>query len=461
MKKFISIAISLLLVLTAAFALVACDNKNYVANNTEHYDDITKTLKLNKEYEGKDFWTDGIARVSVDAMIDGDTTRFRFVNGGYGTITVRYHSVDTPESTGSVEKWGLAASTFTKKQLGDADVIVVEATTNPPTTDTYGNRYLGYVWYGKTGEDLKCLNLELVENGYSENNSQDDPAKYPYYSKFAEATAWAQKIKLRLFSKLEDPLFSDEIRKIDIKEINERVTTIMSDPAFENHEPDDLFNVESGNGARVEFVAYLESMIEGGTGSNVTHTFVAAQYDEETGEIHRINIYGNYSSKASFNMKVGDMYKIVGYIQRYPNRADSTTYQISDIDYSSISDSEGTTFVRQPRYYTEFNSNIADNYLANYSKNFYEDLEVTEVVSFEAGLLTFKGKARQVFGAKQFDSKYTEFTFTIKASSINDLSVGDKLRFGGLTVETVGNSTLPAVIRIVDSRYTVSNIKVS
>ena len=133
MKKIISV-LAVVLVLAASIVLGACQPK--IADNTEYYDKITKTLKLTKSYEGKSFITDGIGPATLDAHTDGDTSRFRLAEGG--TINMRYYQIDTPESTTGVEKWGKAASLFVKDKLTTATEIVLEATTVPASTETYG-----------------------------------------------------------------------------------------------------------------------------------------------------------------------------------------------------------------------------------------------------------------------------------------------------------------------------------
>ena len=131
MKKIFSIIIVLSLCALACLSLAAC---NKIADNTKFYDSITKTLKLTKSYEGKSFLNDGIGKATVDAYTDGDTTRFKLEQGT--VVIVRYYQIDTPESTGSVDKWGRAASNFTKNALSNATEIVLEATASVAQKDS-------------------------------------------------------------------------------------------------------------------------------------------------------------------------------------------------------------------------------------------------------------------------------------------------------------------------------------
>ena len=265
MKKIFSLILILSLL---CCCLVAC--KEPISDNTEHYDKITKKLKLSREYEGKSFVDDGIGKATVDAFTDGDTTRFSLEDGT--VVIIRYYQIDTPESTGAVEPWGLAASNFVRQQLTDADIIL-EATGDTPETDSYGVRYLGYVWYKSSSEkDYKCLNLEMVENGFSENKGIYTSA-YPYYQYFNEAEVFAKKVKTRIHSDLDDPLYSKDPIDITIKEF------------WQNTEA--YYNRDSKAGSKVRFTAYLSSVKKADSG---THTFIAQQYDAQDKEVYEINV---------------------------------------------------------------------------------------------------------------------------------------------------------------------------
>jgi len=124
---------------------------------------ITDSLTLDpSEYEGKTFDEDGIQEVSLRGCTDGDTASFT------GVGAVRYLNIDTPESTGVVEEWGIAASDHMCEMLSEADTIVVESEPNPQVGkyDSTGTRTLGYVW-----ADGRLTNLEMIERGYSKVSS--------------------------------------------------------------------------------------------------------------------------------------------------------------------------------------------------------------------------------------------------------------------------------------------------
>ena len=391
MKNVLKVLIAILLI----FTLGACSEVGYIADNTEHYDTITNTLKLTKSYEGKSFLTDGIGKATVISYTDGDTTRFRLEQGD--DIVIRYHSVDTRESTGDVEKWGKAASNFTKEQLKKAVEVVLEAPGDRAEHDSYGVRYLGYVWYREsTSADFKCLNLELVENGYSENTGVNT-SKYPYYEYFDKAQKFAESIKLRLYSDLDDPLFTTDPIPITIKEFKDN--------------PQEYFNEDADSGSKVIFTAYLESVH---TSSSGTYTYIASEIGEDN-QKYSINVYAGYASSAASTMPLGHLYVIVGRIAKY-----SGAYQISGINYNPIYEVE--THIVQRDYFVTFNSKVA--YDSRYSSSLYSNITVTEV-AVEENTIKFKGTTQQVTssGLKE-EVKTFSFSVTKPENYSGEIQVG-------------------------------------
>jgi endonuclease YncB( thermonuclease family) len=404
--KLIKKLLALVLVLPLALGLMACNNNTtaYVADNTEHYDSITKTLTLSKSYEGKDFLFDGIGKARVDAYTDGDTTRFTLESGD--TVIVRYYSVDTPESTGDVEKWGKAASKFTQTQLKGASEIVLEATSTPASHDSYGTRYLGYVWYRESSDvAFKCLNLELVENGYSENKGVDTSA-FPYNEYFKKAHSFAKSIQLRVHSSLDDPLYDPNPVEMTIKDFWANT--------------DAYYNSDSDVGSKVVFTAYFESLEVSSSG---TYTFRATELNTETGETNSINVYAAYSSNPASKMKLGHLYKIIGTVQNY-----NGSFQISGITYREVKSGDDDCKILQKNYYLTFNSSLT--WRENFTRNVYTDLTITNVNSSENGKLIITGTAQLRTDINEVGEKET-FTITVqlKEGETSTLKVGDKIRF--------------------------------
>ena len=134
------------------------------------------TLKLTRTYtDSSNFVDNGIGNATLVAATDGDTATFKMSTksaGGEESVRIRFQDIDTPESTGTVEKWGKQASKFTEEKLTSATSIVLESPTTPAGHDSYGERYLGWVWYKTaTMTEYKNLNLEIVENGFSESKA--------------------------------------------------------------------------------------------------------------------------------------------------------------------------------------------------------------------------------------------------------------------------------------------------
>lgn len=416
MKKAISILLLIAVVLTCTLAVVACNKKPEIADNTQFYDAVTKNAKLTKKFEGKSFIDDGIGVATVDAYTDGDTTRFRaWSSDGNDTVIIRYYCIDTPESTGGVEKWGKAASLFVKDRLSQATQIVLESSTGSrPAHDSYGTRYLGYIWY-KTADygDFKLLNLELIENGFTENKALNTDA-YPYYSYMDEANKFAKSIKLRIYSELDDPLYSTDPAEITIKDFLEK--------------PDEYYNDETESGSKIIMTAYLESLTVSSSG---THTFVAGQYDPETNKVYKIDVYTGYISSSASSMKIGQLYRIIGSVQKHGGN-----FQISGVTYNSLygGDPDKTypgydgSRIVQSNYCLTFDSTV--EYIAQYSKTLYTDVTVKSS-SIENGVLTILGSTQKRIKDGVEDA--VEFTYQVKVadSYINQFAVGKKFSVRG------------------------------
>lgn len=414
MKKIICILLVLILV-CSALVFVGCSQK--VADNTEYYDSITKKCKLTKSYEGKSFLEDGIGVATVDAYTDGDTTRFK--TGGK-TVIIRYYCIDTPESTGSVEKWGKAASLFVKERLSQATEIVLESSTGGiPVHDSYGSRYLGYVWYKTADSDFKLLNLELIENGFTENKAiQTDD--YPYYSYMNDANKYARSIKLRIYSSLADPLYSDKPIEITIKDF------------WDNTEA--YYSAETDAGALIMMDACFTNLTQS-SGSSPTYTFTAVQYDQETGKEYSLNVYAAYVSNAASKMKVGHYYKIIGTVQKY-----SGQFQISGIVYNSLLQSKDSyrealsgSWILQKNYYLIFDSSV--EYMDQFSECLYSNATV-QSVDVQDGVLTLGIICNQITSGNQLAD---EFEYTIKVNVSDDYvstyKVGDVISVSGYQLE--------------------------
>lgn len=169
--------------------------------------------------------------VTVKTYIDGDTTHFDPVKNSkitdyneadfeatYGYIKARYLAVNTPESTGDVEKWGKSASNFTHDKLAGAETIIVESDDDTWNFDSNG-RYTLWIWYRPAGAtEFRNLNVELLQNGfgYAQNTETNR-----YGTQYAlPALMQAKALKLKCYSKDVDPNFYEgEAFNITLKKL--------------------------------------------------------------------------------------------------------------------------------------------------------------------------------------------------------------------------------------------------
>jgi endonuclease YncB( thermonuclease family) len=202
----------------------AISGKLTVAANFEIYGHLdtsyTDELKLTKSFAGKSFIADGIGEVELSQLVDGDTAHFRN-KGERFTFTTRFLYINTPESTGRIDPWGKAASSFVGEILRGAEQIVLESSDGKAAQiDATRKRYLGLVWYrNSANEDFRLLNLEIVENAYS-NYTGSTGANDNYVDTFIDAAYKAGTSRRRVFGE-PDPSFNytGEVIEVSIAEI--------------------------------------------------------------------------------------------------------------------------------------------------------------------------------------------------------------------------------------------------
>lgn len=408
-------AFVLVIVLLLAFVFAGCEG-NVAIDPYGEYDAITKSLAYNVQVtETSSFLTDGAGYATVVNLTDGDTTTFKIT--GDQTVTVRYYCVDTPESTGGVEKWGKAASLFVKDRLSKATSIVLEATATPAKHDSYGVRYLGYVWYKiNEGDNYKLLNLELVENGFTQNKAINTP-DFKYYSDFKKAEDFAKANGLRVHGNSEDPLYSTAATKITIKDFWDNV--------------DEYYNKEADSGAKVRIQAYITDLTVSSSG---TYTFTATQKID--GKYYNISVYTGYSSsQASTYMTLGDLFSITGTIQLYNQQ-----YQISGVTYVAMQSGGDYLTTLQSNYYCTFNSSI--EYAGKWGTSLFSDVTV-QSATVENGELTITGSTSQRGANGNKDAEI--YTFKLPVSSEFDVTKLDGKVISVAGIQEVKKSKVIAV----------------
>ena len=181
------------------------------------YVDYTSELKLDLNDTSR-----AREEVTVYNYVDGDTTHFN-ASFGDGVVSARYNGIDTPESTGKVEKWGKTASLFTRSKLEGADSIIIESEDLDWHLDSTGSRYLLWVWYRTAGqEDYRLLNLEIVQEGLSLAKAA---GSFSYGEYITKAAYQASVLKIRLWDKdaVDENWYDGDAIPITIKELRTNI----------------------------------------------------------------------------------------------------------------------------------------------------------------------------------------------------------------------------------------------
>ena len=250
----------------------------------------------------------------IKYTIDGDTTHFDIKGENTtlpeqvrasGVIKARYLAINTPESTGKIEPYGMAASNFTHEKLKNAVSIIIESDTATWNPDSTGNRYLVWVWY-KTAQDAEYrnLNIEILQNGLA---LASNSAANRYGEICMQAIAQAEANKLNVYSGQKDPNFYyGKAVELTIKELRT--------------------NIAAYQGVAVAFTGVVTR------NSGQDGVYVEA-LDEETGMYNGMYVY--YGNGADADLK--DEVLVVGYEVRIVGTVSifNGTYQISGLLYNA------------------------------------------------------------------------------------------------------------------------------
>ncbi len=254
--------------------------------------------------------TDTIKKeVTVRAFIDGDTTHFNVSNMSgmhqavldLGYYKARYAAVNTPESTGTIEKWGKDASDFTKEKLSSATSIVIESDTNAWEPDSTGERFLTWVWYKTEGEtEYRNLNIELLQYGLALPSKTDD---VKYSSACRDAIAQARSMNLYLYSNKVDPdFYTGDAIPMTLKELRTNIAEYV--------------------GKRVA--------VEGVISAYNSNSVYVEAYDEETDCYYGISAYCGFDPVVNNAVKPGYRMRMVGVVSYWETGG---TYQLNDLKY--------------------------------------------------------------------------------------------------------------------------------
>ena len=317
--------------------------------------------------------------------VDGDTTHVETLNLGY-TVKIRYLSIDTPESTSEIEEWGLSASNYSKyiytgdetykntlvdttdftnvqagvtsliligqdasihaseMTIGDLKIDSTEQGTYPATTD--GNqRSLAYVWYATkqnpTKNDFRCLNLEMVYQGFSFGaGSRSETSDY-VYRMFDAANLSAQANQRHLWSNLIDNNYYDyetrQVQNLSLRRLYETATTdteIGYYPESPFCDKKTLYRVEGYVSRRLSTAFYIQDK----------PSYTQAEID--AGECYGLYVF-TYSETP---IRPGDKVSVIGAISSYGG-----TFQMQGISYHdlNVNPNRDTQIISTSRYTIE------------------------------------------------------------------------------------------------------------
>ncbi|MDE6666815.1 MAG: thermonuclease family protein [Clostridia bacterium] len=253
--------------------------------------------------------------VTVRLYIDGDTTHFNPVTNSTitpntdlstfesGYIKARYLAINTPESTGKIEKWGKTASNFTHDKLESATSIIVESDDGKWNSDSTGSRFMLWVWYKPAGaSDYRNLNVEILQNGFALGSSV---AQNRYGKTALAALDQAKEQKLHVYSPantVDVNFFEGKAIAVSLKELRCHITDYL----------------QKSVRVRGKIVAVF------------SNTAYLQDYDEETQRYYGIAVYIGYE-KGYINtvLDYGNEVNVVGNVSEFQG-----TYQISGVTYN-------------------------------------------------------------------------------------------------------------------------------
>lgn len=278
---------------------------------------ITDSVKLTSTYTGKKFTTDlgadgeRIGAVTVKSFVDGDTVHFA-EEGNDESVKVRFLAINTPESTAKVEPWGKKASLFTKHVLEGAQTIVLQNDVNVfGEKDGSGGRWLAFVWYNTAAnQDFRLLNLEIVEQCYSNNQLFKDSTICNYRSYFEQAEKHGIDCGIRVPGKVNDPDYdySSSVVEVSLRQLRDHY---------------DEYGITEGGSSGKQLL--ITGLVVGMMGDNMVVRDVQDQ-DEETLQYCSMYAYAGFGSSLASIASVG-------YIVKFYCRATmyNSNIQLSDL----------------------------------------------------------------------------------------------------------------------------------
>ena len=293
------------------------------------FHDYTKdgSVTLQLDFQGKDFYVDGIGEFELAHTIDGDTAHFtpKVDSTNQGLMKARFFGIDTPESTGKVQEYGHAASNFTKEKLNQAKehgTIVISSPQDhygAPSPDSTGSRYVSLVWINTekknaSRDELVLLNLWIVQEGLSWVKNVGDMPQYE--TTFYAAEEQAKKFKLNLHSGKSDPDFNyGDYNETSLLDVKQELALCLADPDHVNQYDNYKMRIQGTVCGYSNHILYLQD-------------FCYYDQNDETkgGEMCGINIFVGMGSISSKYTKLNTYIEVCGLAQYTENYG----FQVTD-----------------------------------------------------------------------------------------------------------------------------------
>ncbi len=414
MKKLLS----LIFVVFLGVILVSCDKEKNPPQSNDPIDYVSQ-VQLTQSFVGKTFLADGIEEVTLHTAVDGDTLHVYNKNGDL--LKLRFLGVNTPESTAQIEPWGKTAALFTKDLVEKSISIVIQSDGGAAVLDATGTRYLCWVWYKlNESSQYKLLNLELVQVGYSLNQSSGCVL---YKETIHLAAIQAMNLKLGLRSDANDPnYYYGEATELTLRELRSNISTYL--------------------GKKVIFEAIV--VRQDGT------TYYLEDFDGETNMSYGIQVYLGFTT--SSKLKVGNRVKISGNISIHLDN-----YQlvdIKDVIGSSAKDnlkviSTGNTVIPKEFEIADLADTSNTNIINTFAK--VSDLTVKDVY-------TTKDKDSSSYGAISITCEANGHEIVIRTAVMYDLTNKYITSTSGLILEsnfTDKKLDVVGVLEVYNGKYQI------